>query len=404
MTLEIILICTGFLLVGYVLWSHYRSRAALRFGRRIRPLQRYPSITVIRPIRGLDAGARENINAALDNGYPGQVETLFIFDDRNEPAVPLAEEAIKEHERQKAPGSARILLCGPPPAGQTGKLNAMIYGLKQAKGKLIAFADSDIRPHGTALRTLVETLLSDPKAGSAFAPVRVSEQPASVGDAGYALLLNGMYGPAAAISTCSNGGEMPFIMGQFMVFKRETIKAIGGLESAEGQLVDDMYLGARVTAAGYKNLVSPRTIPIVQEGLSTREFVATFIRWITFSRSGLPGLQFKITNWLQGTVFWLGIVATITGIVNGYLFAALCTAMAPLGVALSINFLHRDIGGKLPLKYWWVSFGLILSAPMIYFSIFTNRSVKWRGRVYQLGGDSRLAKGQALPANEQLQA
>lgn len=403
MTLDTLLISTGIVLVGYVVWSHYRSLVALRFNRRNRKLKRYPSITVIRPIRGLDVGARENMEAALDNGYPGEVETLFIFDDRNEPAVPLAEEAIKKHQRQKAPGSARILFCGAPPASQTGKLNAMIVGLKQAKGKLIAFADSDIRPDRTALRTLVETLLSDPQGGSAFAPVRVPEHPVSIGDAGYALLLNGMYGPAAAITTRSNGGEMPFIMGQFMVFKRETIKAIGGLESAEGQLVDDMYLGARVTAAGYKNLVSPRTIPIVQEGLSTREFVKTFIRWIAFSRSGLPGLQFKITNWLQGSAFWIGIIATITAIVNGYLLAALWTAMVPLGVALSINLLHRDIGGRLPLKYWWVSFALILSAPLIYFSIFTNRSVQWRGRVYQLGGDSRLAKGRALAANEHLQ-
>ena len=52
-------------------------------------------------------------------------------------------------------------------------------------------------------------------------------------------------------------GELPYIMGQYMVLKRDALRAIGGLKSAEGQLVDDMYIGARMRAAGYTNRVAP---------------------------------------------------------------------------------------------------------------------------------------------------
>ena len=237
---EIFLILFGLSLVAFTWYAHDRLVAALEKGGTPLRLRSYPSVTVIRPIRGLDAGAEGNIAAALDNGYPGEVETIFVFDDANEPALPLVEQAIDMHLADGRPGTARVLFCGSPPPGQTGKLNAMIKGLNHAKGELIAFADSDIRPDRDALRVLVETLMTSPGAGSSFAPVVVSENARTAGDVGYGVMLNGLYGPEAAASTVRHHGTLPFIMGQFMLFKRSTIDAIGGLESAEGQFVDDV--------------------------------------------------------------------------------------------------------------------------------------------------------------------
>jgi len=42
-----------------------------------------------------------------------------------------------------------------------------------------------------------------------------------------------------------------------MLLRRSALEAIGGVEAADGQLVDDMYLGQRLVAAGYRNLVVP---------------------------------------------------------------------------------------------------------------------------------------------------
>src|SRR5262249_54281436 len=50
----------------------------------------YPSLTMVRPIRGCDVGAADNYRAALATGYPGDLETLFIFDDEDDPGLPLA--------------------------------------------------------------------------------------------------------------------------------------------------------------------------------------------------------------------------------------------------------------------------------------------------------------------------
>lgn len=400
MLLESLLIVLGLVMLLAVRGLHGRLILPLKRHLNFRKRLHYPSITVIRPIKGLDAGAEGNIQAALNHGYPGWVETLFVFDDDSEPALTLVQEAIRQRRADGSDTNARVLFSGAPPAGRTGKLNAMITGLSEAKGELVAFADSDIRPDRKALTRLVETLLGAPRAGSAFAPVVVAERPRTLGDAGYTLLLNALYGPEASAAAHRRKGELPFIMGQFMVFTREAIEAIGGLQSAEGQLVDDMYLGMRVKSAGLRNMVSPHPVPIVQYGVSLREFWSTYVRWITFSRSGLPGWDFKASAYLRGVVFWVGLVATVFSATQGWWLAAAVNGLANLGVVFSNNSLHRAIGGaRLPLRHRWVTFGLLLISPLVLLSILFKREVQWRGRSYQLNGKSQLAAGGAQPAD-----
>jgi ceramide glucosyltransferase len=380
------------LLVAEALRAHFQLRRDMHLKPRRGRVERYPSLTVIRPIRGLDYGARKNIRAAFDHGYPGELETLFVFDDPGEPALPLVREAIGAHEAQGGRGAARVIFAGPLPAHRTGKLNAMIAGLREARGELIAFADSDIRPDRGAFTALVDTLLRTPGAGAAFAPVKVTEPPRTAGDAGYALLLNGLYGPTAAAIAGRNDNTLPFIMGQLMVLRREAIDAMGGLESAEGQLVDDMYMGARLLAAGYRNAVSPHYVPIIQRDLPLKDFLSIYLRWITFSRSGLPAWSFKLASWLRGMVFWFGLVVAGVALAFGAWAASALGLLAAAGVAASINRLHRRIGGgALGLRFAWVSFALLLVAPLVMVKILLRHEVRWRGRRYALDAGSRLA-------------
>jgi ceramide glucosyltransferase len=265
-------------------------------------------------------------------------------------------------------------------------------GIEQARGELVSFADSDIRPDREALRALVRTLLCAPDFGAAFAPVVVALPPKTVGDAGYALLLNGLYSPAFNYVAHHNHGSMPFIMGQMMVFRREAIRAIGGIESAEGQLVDDMYLGERVARAGYRNVVSPHAVPIIQQNLGLGDFLSTYVRWLTFSRSGLPGLAFKVISWLRGIVFWAGFVLTLVAMAESSWLLAALAALAPILTSASINLLYqRQTGVALPLRYAWVGFALLMTAPIVMATILLHREIDWRGRRYSLDPASRLA-------------
>jgi ceramide glucosyltransferase len=387
------LVAAGGLALAALVWIlHVKLRAALRPVAAPPPLAVYPPLTVIRPIRGLDVGARENLRAALDHGYPGRVRTLFVFDDAGEQALPLARQVLDERRAAGDDVDADVVICGHPPAGRTGKINAMIAGLRRTTTELVVFADSDIRPDRGALRALVETMLATPDAGAAFVPVYSSEPPTTVGDVGYALLLNALYGPAAAMAARSRGGDLPFIMGQLMLLRRSALVRIGGVEAADGQLVDDMYLGQRLVAAGYRNLVTSHPVPVIQHGLPLRDFASVFVRWITFSRTGLPGLRFKAVPFLHGAACWVGTLAAVAAVGSGHLAAAAVAALAPLSVALSLSSLHRAVGGApLGLRYSWVALALLLAAPVVLVHTLHARRVSWRGRSYDLDAGAHLA-------------
>ncbi len=167
----------------------------------------YPSVTVIRPIRGLDAGCRENTLALLHQHYAGQRETLFVFDSSSDAGLPIVSELIRGRR------DARIIIAGPPPPHRTGKLNAMICAMAQAKGELIAFNDSDTRPAPWLLRELVDALMTNPLAGSSFAPVVTHRAPHTAGETGYSLLVNAWCtGRGAAARAAGPMEQLPFIM------------------------------------------------------------------------------------------------------------------------------------------------------------------------------------------------
>jgi ceramide glucosyltransferase len=348
-----------------------------------RPHRVYPTVTVIRPIRGLDAGCRENTLALLEQEYPGGCENLFVFDTPSDPGVPVVEQILRER------GHGRIVIAGSPPPQRTGKLNAMIVGMQQARGELIAFNDSDTRPAPDLLRTLVDALLEDPKAGDTFAPVVTHRPPNNAGETAYALLVNAWYGPAAA-KAAGPDGAMPFIMGELMVFRRDALTAIGGLESAEGQLVDDMYLGTRVVEAGWKNVQVRRPLPIVTEELDFREFLKLFHRWLACSHSGLPG-GFVVSSYIRGIVACLSVLGVLGAVVTGQFGAAL----SPLGAAVlftwsQLTLNERFSGQKVPLRFAWMPLALPFIGAGVSVAVLINPTVDWRGRSYSLDSTAKL--------------
>jgi ceramide glucosyltransferase len=393
--MSLLFIIVTLALFAALVLTHVRLRQAIRVTPdTTQPLERYPSISIVRPIRGLDAGARENIRAALETGYPGRVETLFVFDDDTEPALPLVREAIAEHRAAGRPGDAWVLIAGAPPANQTGKLHAMIVGVRAAAGELIAFGDSDTRPDKLAIRRLVEKLMGTPGAGAAFAPVvAISASGRTAGDVGAALALNGLYGPSVAMAE-RRDGHLPFIMGQLMVFTREALQAIGGLESIKGELVDDMSIGMRIAAAGYQNVVSPQPLFIVIEGTSLVQFARMFRRWLIFSRSGLQSWEFNWPHWLRGGEYLVALMLVVGTVGRGHMAAALMPAATLLGYAWSTVRLHRDLGGDpVSFRHAWVPFVLPITAPFVFLSAVLHPQVDWRGRNYRLDLGSRLSTG-----------
>ncbi|MEZ6244368.1 MAG: glycosyltransferase family 2 protein, partial [Phycisphaerales bacterium] len=279
-------IIAGVLLVDMV-FSHFWLRGGINRPppTRVTP-ERWPSVSVVRPVKGADAGQVENFRAALESDYAGEVETIFIFDGEDDPGYANAARVVEEHVASGRRGTARVMTAGEPPERRTGKLHAMIVGGEAARGELLAFGDSDTRPTPGLLTDLVATLLADEKTGCTFAPAIVTSELRTAGDVGYATLLNSMYGSAAA-RAAGRSGRLSFIMGQVMVFRREALEDVGGVACAEGQLVDDMAIGRCLHAAGWRNVMVKTVLPIIIDRVAMGEFLKLYRKWMLFGRNGL---------------------------------------------------------------------------------------------------------------------
>ncbi|MFP2902486.1 glycosyltransferase [Corallococcus sp. 4LFB] len=183
--------------LGVLVHGHLELMAGLR-RRPAPPARRFepPSVTVIRPIRGLDVDARANVRALLDLDYPGEWEVLFVFDSEEDPAfLPTREEVAAHPTRAKR---VELVVAGEPPRGMTGKLNAMQVGVARSRCDLLAFSDSDTRPTPGVLTALVGALLEDGGTGATFAPIYAAADAPLAGDVGYGLLVNAWYGASVA--------------------------------------------------------------------------------------------------------------------------------------------------------------------------------------------------------------
>ena len=385
MTLALTIVA-ALLLLDMLGWHWLLARAVRRDPPPSRTPRSWPSVTVVRPVKGADTGQRENLAAALEHTYPGDVQTIFVFDDEDDPGYAGAKRAVEAHT---GPGTASLITCGAPPQSRTGKLHAMIVGAEHATGDLLAFGDSDTRPDPGLLTTLVSTLLADARAACTFAPAVVVGRLRTAGDVGYAMMLNALYGSVAAW-TAGPSGRLPFIMGQIMVFRREALDEVGGVACAEGELVDDMAIGRCLHRAGWNNVMVTDPLAIVSEGISLGQFLKIYRRWLLFGKNGLS-FRFTWPVWARSIEYFLAIVVAILSAVAGAWVALGLALLAVLVFGVSNVRLHRLLGGgPLPVAGLWMVWALLLIAPLVQISMRFG-GVDWRGRDYRLGRDASLA-------------
>jgi ceramide glucosyltransferase len=185
--------------------------------------------------------------------------------------------------------------------------------------------------------------------------------------------------------------SLPFIMGQTMVLRRRALEAAGGLGASAGQLVDDMDIGARLAHAGFRNVLIGAPIAIRSEGMTWAAFRALALRWMIYSRTGIPLWPFGMPAMVLMLAFHVAVIAAIIAGWLGTVIGATLFTLAALAEPVALQALRRRQGAApVPLRLVWAIPLVLWLIPLFFVQALFARSVEWRGRRYTLGPGGRL--------------
>jgi ceramide glucosyltransferase len=120
-----------FVSTGLAIWR-------CRPGRPTTKPQRTTSVTVVRPLCGLEPFSGDTLRSTFAIDYP-DYEILFCVDEESDPIVPLVRAVLAENAGRQA-----WLLIGKDAIGANPKLNNMAKGFRQSSHEHIVFVDSNV--------------------------------------------------------------------------------------------------------------------------------------------------------------------------------------------------------------------------------------------------------------------
>ena len=300
--------------------------------------------------------------------------------------VVLVDDGSTDRTREIAQSfpAVRVVEAGPPPAGWTGKNNAMAAGAKVAMGEWLLFTDADtVHQPGSLARAIAEAgqrgaaLLSYSPEQEVrgfwekavmpviFAELAATYQPALVSD------------PKSSAAAAN---------GQYILIAREAYDAIGRHAAVSGSLLEDVALAKAVKASGRRILFryggdAVRT-RMYRSFAQLREGWTKNLALLFPSPARLALLRLTEFVLIAG-----GAAAAVAALLRGLIQPAAAAGILTVVIcAFLLNRIRRA-------HFSWESNALsIAGLPLFAYLLLRSRrshkqgSIRWKGRTY--GGDA----------------
>src|SRR6266404_6548433 len=260
------------LAVAPLVYYALATLAALHFFRRerARVLPNYsPSVSLLKPVRGVDFGSYENFVSFCVQEYP-DYEILFGVGDPADPAVPLIQRLIAPFPERRI-----ALLLGAERIGANPKVNMLARLAHEARYEILVLTDGDIRVSPAYLREVVAPF-ADARVGAVTSFYRgIAEK-----NLGAELEAIGAASDFFAGVLMANWMEgITFALGASIVTTREWLAKIGGFAAIADMHSDDYELGHRIANAGGRILLSREAVWTMYPAQTARGF------WLYLDRS-----------------------------------------------------------------------------------------------------------------------
>jgi len=369
-----VLVALAFVAGGYWAWAAYRMRAFAR--QRPAASTFTPPVSVLKPLCGAQPFLYETLRSFCRQTYPS-FEIVFGVRDPRDPAIYVVRRLQAEF-----PALDIVLVCDSHASGANPKMNNVVNMVKSARHDVIVLADSDVRVGPEYLRTVVAPL-AKPATGLVtclYRAVPLPGRPSTLG----AMYINEWFFPSALVAA---GLEpLTYAFGATLACRRDVLDMLGGFASVADYLADDYMLGRIVAQSGRRVELSPCVVETVVHEPSFRTLLRHELRWARTIRSVRPlgylmsvvtfGLPLSLLAMACDGVTWLTSAALVVNLVArlaGQLVAS--PSRGPGRVQGACLVPLRDV----------LSLGIWLLA-------FCGRTVRWYGRPFTVGRNSRLRR------------
>ncbi|HXY25537.1 MAG TPA: bacteriohopanetetrol glucosamine biosynthesis glycosyltransferase HpnI [Candidatus Acidoferrum sp.] len=354
--------------------------AALRFFRRkrARVFPPYaPPVSVLKPVRGIDFGSRENYASFCQQDYP-EYEILFAVNDEKDPAIPQIQELIAQYPQRRI-----RLFVGAEHLGANRKVNKLARLAREASHDILVLTDGDVRVGPNFLGEVVAPL-QDKKIGAvtsfyrAVAQKNLFSQLEAVGAASD-------FFPGVLMAQWTEG--IRFALGASIATTRDWLGKMGGFEAIAGTLADDYELGNRIAKAGGQILLSRETVWTMYPAQTFRTFWDHQVRWARTIRLCRPfsylGLLF--TQGLPWTLLAV-LLASSKWAALSYVVAY---ALLRFYVAWTVGV--WGVGDEvLPSKLWLIPLRDAIHF-VVWLASFASNRIRWGNVEYT------IRQGQMVP-------
>lgn len=326
-------------------------------------------VTILKPLKGLDEGFKENIESFFDLDYP-EFEIIFSVADRSDPAARVVRQLIEENPKVQA-----RLVVGEVNVGKNPKINNLVQSYDLAQYGWILISDSNVRVRPGYLKKLVSQVDSDT---GMLTSVILGTGARGLGGKLEELHLNTFYAKGMTLAAWLN---QDCVVGKSMLFRKTSAERFGGLRALGGFLAEDYMAGEAMKHLGLKVVTAWEAVPQFIGNYSLTEFWNRHLRWgrIRKAQAPLPFIAEALAYSILPGILGAYAAAALFRI-NPFLFFSLhlmIWAVLDLAIMKSMGATIR----RSTVFYWILR--EVFALPL-WVNVACGSSVVWRGEKYRL--------------------
>ena len=351
------------------------SRYAAQAVPQLAPGAPRPSVTVLKPLCGLEPYLYENLETVLRQDYAGPVQVIFGVQKTNDPAI-----GVVDRLRQAYPAARIDLVIDGRQHGSNRKVSNLINMAERIAHDVVVLADSDMLVRPDYLERLVAELSQDGVSGVTCLYHGV---PAYRGlyDQLSTLAIDTHFLPNVVMGL-SLGLAKP-CFGSTIAFTRANLDAVGGFRSFRDDLADDYAIGAALRGLGGRVVIPSFSIGHTSVDTDLSGLWQHELRWNRTIRNVDPA------GYAGSIVTHAFPLALLGAVLPGAGSGALWVAAAALASRILLCRQVERAFGLAPHPYGLLPIRDILSF-LNFAWAFMSGAVTWKGHDYHVVADGTL--------------